>query len=415
MNKPPVIEIFYFDAGGGHRNAMNALKDVLAERYPAWRVKTVDLQELLEPIDLIHKITQKILSPRLRHILKTIVPHLPIRPICSQDIYNAALKRGITRGARTLLALLQIFIEGHAAKIDLLMRSHWQNPQNEKPDLVVSVIPNFNKLIFRALKRVFPYVPYVTIMTDMVDIPPHFWMEDQDQFLVCGTIKAFEQAKKTRFYNPEKLFAVSGMILKSSFYAPSEKASPTHRDIGLLSDLPTALIMFGGNGSSISEIIVDQLEKAELGVQTIVICGHNRKLYDSLQGRKNCHAVGFVSNVPDYMRLADIFIGKPGPGSISEALHMGCPVIIECNAATLPQERPNVAWILENSVGIAVKSFKRGIVPSVRSMIDDLESFQRNIKNNIPENRAIYESADILNQILKTASQRSSGFPESAI
>ena len=49
--------------------------------------------------------------------------------------------------------------------------------------------------------------------------------------------------------------------------------------------------------------------------------------------------------IPRYMQLADYFIGKPGPGSISEAVFMRLPVIVNCNAWTLPQERYNTVWV----------------------------------------------------------------------
>ena len=54
---------------------------------------------------------------------------------------------------------------------------------------------------------------------------------------------------------------------------------------------------------------------------------------------------GFTKEVPRYMQLADYFIGKPGPGSISEAVAMQLPVIVERNAWTLPQERYNADWV----------------------------------------------------------------------
>ena len=57
------------------------------------------------------------------------------------------------------------------------------------------------------------------------------------------------------------------------------------------------------------------------------------------------HVEGFTREVPRFMRLADFFIGKPGPGSISEAVAMGLPVIIERNHWTLPQERYNAEWV----------------------------------------------------------------------
>ena len=55
------------------------------------------------------------------------------------------------------------------------------------------------------------------------------------------------------------------------------------------------------------------------------------------------------------MLLSDFFIGKPGPGSVSEAVAMRLPVIVERNAWTLPQERYNAEWILEKQVGLVVR------------------------------------------------------------
>ena len=57
------------------------------------------------------------------------------------------------------------------------------------------------------------------------------------------------------------------------------------------------------------------------------------------------------------MALADFFIGKPGPGSISEALQFHLPVIVEANSKTLPQERYNAQWVTEKHFGVAVDSF----------------------------------------------------------
>jgi UDP-N-acetylglucosamine:LPS N-acetylglucosamine transferase len=62
-------------------------------------------------------------------------------------------------------------------------------------------------------------------------------------------------------------------------------------------------------------------------------------------------------NVDSYMSISDFFIGKPGPGSVSEALHFNLPVIVERNGKTLPQERYNTDWIRENEVGIVLKNF----------------------------------------------------------
>ena len=73
-----------------------------------------------------------------------------------------------------------------------LLSRYWLD---SKPDMVVSLVPNFNRAMYDGLRNSLPKVPYVTVLTDMADFPPHFWIEPkQDQYFICGTEKAAEQA-----------------------------------------------------------------------------------------------------------------------------------------------------------------------------------------------------------------------------
>jgi 1,2-diacylglycerol 3-beta-galactosyltransferase len=100
------------------------------------------------------------------------------------------------------------------------------------------------------------------------------------------------------------------------------------------------------------------------------------------------------------MKAADFLIGKPGPGSIAEAMVRGLPVLIECNAWTLPQERYNTEWVKEKGVGIVLKSF-RDVVAGVTQMIEPrkLEELKVNVASL--ENRAIFEIPEILEKLLE--------------
>ncbi|MCV3765364.1 glycosyltransferase [Rhizobium sp. TRM95796] len=393
------IEIFYFDAGGGHRNAMTALSKLIEKTHSDWTVVPVDLQKLLEPIDPVHRLTQKI-TGSLKKILLPVAPRLPIAPIQAQDIYNNALKRGATRGLGTILPILQGFIRRFSAEIERLLVERWR--VEPRPDLVISVIPNFNRVMHRALQTVDASIPYLTVITDLVDVPPHFWMEDQAQSIVCGTPKAADQARATGFYRETDIHEVSGMILKEQFYLPPAPHALTRSDLGLAEGRPTAMIMFGGNGARRATMtILEQLDKSPSGIQSIVMCGKNAALKKALQGRPNCCAVGFVQTVPDYLRLADFLIGKPGPGSISEAVHLGRPVIVEGNASTMPQERPNLDWIRDNGVGLVVKSFRRDLAAAAEDMLLRFDELKANISRNIPENRAVYEIVDIIASLMQ--------------
>jgi 1,2-diacylglycerol 3-beta-galactosyltransferase len=148
--------------------------------------------------------------------------------------------------------------------------------------------------------------------------------------------------------------------------------------------------------------IARRLNDAGSGVQLILLCGRNQEVLRqlrSLDSRIPLFAEGFTKDVPYYMALADFFIGKPGPGSISEAIAMGLPVIVERNAWTLAHERYNADWIEEQGVGLVVRSFSR-IADAVCELLapERYRRFQERI-SGMP-NRAVYEIPAVLEEIL---------------
>lgn len=375
--KQPTIELIYFEAGGGHRAAMKALAAAVGNSKPHWSLEITNLQELLLPVDPLFLTTR----------------------IKSQDVYNAAISRGWTRTSRPYLRALQTAINLHSSLMERELIKNWKN---SRPDMVVSLIPNFNGVMFRALQSIHPGVPYVTIMTDIADTPPRFWQEPQDQYMICGSPKAYLQARLTGWYRPERVFRASGMILSPSFYGPPGSPLLKRAGLGLEVDKTTLLISFGGNGSAVISEILDHLDALRLPFQSIVLCGRNEKLRLGLAARKGCHAVGFTDRVADYMRLADVFVGKPGPGSLSEALHLGLPVIVENNARTLVQERYNATWVEEQGVGIALRQFSEiGKALTFLLSGDTLGEYRG--RANALHNRAVFEIPEMLGAIFEDA------------
>jgi 1,2-diacylglycerol 3-beta-galactosyltransferase len=143
-----------------------------------------------------------------------------------------------------------------------------------------------------------------------------------------------------------------------------------------------------------------------LDTQLICICGKNEKLAEKLRELKRPSPMfveGFTRQVPYYMRLADFFIGKPGPGSISEALAMKLPVIVERNAWTLPQERYNAEWIVSQRVGMVLPNF-RGIAAAVAELLQPDNYSRFRAAAEAQHNRAVFEIPDILQTILERSS-----------
>jgi 1,2-diacylglycerol 3-beta-galactosyltransferase len=372
------IEFFFFDAGGGHRSAATALKTVAAERKPDWDIRLVNLQVLLDEIDVFRKVT----GLRL------------------EDIYNTLLMKGWTLGTAQMLAGMHLIVRIlHSRQVRILER-HWRETA---PEMVVSLIPNFNRALFESLGRACPGVPFVTILTDLADYPPHFWLERQDQYVICGTEKAAGQAREHGLAE-SKIFRTSGMILRPRFYTPVETdRAAGRRRLGLDPGLPTGLLLFGGQGSSAMLEIARRLDASGLRLQLILIAGYNVKLMERLREMKTHLPVfveGFTREIPYYMHLADFLIGKPGPGSISEALAMGLPVIVEKNAWTLPQERFNADWVVEKEVGVALPNFRR-IGAAVRELLEPSRLARYRANAAAIHNRAVFEIPEILEQILE--------------
>jgi 1,2-diacylglycerol 3-beta-galactosyltransferase len=275
-----------------------------------------------------------------------------------------------------------------------------------QPDLAVSLIPNFNRALYEALAATVPGAPYVTILTDLSDFPPHFWIErGQRQYIICGSERAVRQAREMG-HDEAHVLKVSGMILNPRFYQPLELDRSAERiRLHLDPQLPTALVLFGGEGSPAMLTIARRLNRVRLPMQAIYICGRNEKLRQRLQAMPHAmpvHIEGFTREIPTYMALSDFFIGKPGPGSISEAVAMKLPVIVERNAWTMPQERYNADWVMENGLGLIVRSFHE-IAGAVRKLSDPEYAARCRANAAARHNRAVYEIPDLLERIMHDA------------
>jgi hypothetical protein len=375
------VEFCFFDAGGGHRAAATALEMSIKAQNLPWNVQLANIQELMLDLDILKK-------------------YAGIR---IEDYYNWMLRSGWTLGSIQLMKVLQFAIRSRHKATVRLLANHWKETN---PDLVVSFVPHFNRAICESFVNACPGRPFLTVLTDIADYPPHFWIERQLQYLVCGSDRAVAQAHAAG-HTDDRIFRASGMILHPRFYEPQlEDRISGRARLGLRADLPTALVLFGGYGSKTMLDIATALDESNLELQMIFICGRNEKLAESLRARKSRlprFVEGFTKNVNGYMHLSDFFIGKPGPGSVSEAIQMKLPVIVECNAWTLPQERYNAAWVLENEVGLVLHSF-REIERAVAQMIEP--SALSRYRANAAElnNQAVFEIPGMLNQILEKSS-----------
>jgi hypothetical protein len=372
------IHVVFHDGGGGHRNGAIALQTIAAQQGRDWQVELVQFQDLTDRLDVLRKLTG----------------------IRIQQQYNIMLQNGWTLGSKYLLRVLQLTIRLFHRPMVRLLEEFWHA---HPADLLVSVIPHFNREISESWNAVYPGRPFVTLITDLADYPPRFWIEPlKEQYVIAGTDRAVEQARAFG-HDEAHIFQASGMILRPDFYV-NDDVDPValRREMGLQPDLPTAIVLFGGHGSKAMLSITERLNTADVPLQLILICGRNEELaakFRAMKWNMPLHVVGFTKEIHKLMRAADFLIGKPGPGSIAEAMVRKLPVLIECNAWTLPQERYNAEWVTEKRVGIVLKSFD-DVVEGVQQILEPtrLAEFRKNVA--ALNNRAIFEIPEMLAKLL---------------
>jgi UDP-N-acetylglucosamine:LPS N-acetylglucosamine transferase len=376
------IHVVFHDGGGGHRNAAVALQTIAAQQGRDWQIELVQFQDLTDPLDVLRKLTG----------------------IRIQQQYNLMLQNGWTLGSKYVLRILQLTIRLFHGPMVRLLAEFWRS---HPADLLVSVIPHFNREIFESWNAVYPGRPFVTLITDLADYPPRFWIEPiREQYVIAGTERAVEQARSFGHDNSH-IFQASGMILRPEFYVEDDTdPAALRQEMGLRNDMPTAIVLFGGHGSKVMYYLTERLNTAGTPLQLILICGRNEELAAKFRAKKwdiPVHIVGFTKEVHKLMRAADFLIGKPGPGSIAEAMVRKLPVLIECNAWTLPQERYNAEWVTEKRVGIVLRSFD-DVVEGVRRMLEPatLGEFRKNVA--ALNNRAIFEIPEMLAKLLGESS-----------
>ncbi|MEO0928269.1 MAG: UDP-N-acetylglucosamine--LPS N-acetylglucosamine transferase [Cyanobacteria bacterium J06643_13] len=362
-----------YDMGAGHRSTANALKEVIEQKNLPWQVEVVEV---------------------FKEIFDTTRPQF----VYNNFVLKKKWAKLINNPLSVPLFKLEIRLRHQAWKKRL--QQYWRDRQ---PDLVVSLMPLVNRVLCESLQAELPDVPFVTSITDFADCPPNFWIEAQEQLLICPSQTAVRQARASG-YPESSIYSTSGVVIHPRFDRAVKGDRATERQaLGLKPDLPTGLVIFGSYGSPEMLKIAKSLESLEREIQLIFICGRNKELAAKLQNipsRFPRVIEGFTKKVPDYMDLCDFFIGKPGSVGVSEAVARKLPVITECNNLTLFQERPSADWLVNNQLGIVVDNFRK-INQAVAELIqpDNLSRYQTNVEAD--KNQAVFEVVDILEEILK--------------
>jgi 1,2-diacylglycerol 3-beta-galactosyltransferase len=321
-NPKPRITFLFSDTGGGHRSAAEAIIEAIHLEFPD-RFET-------DMVDIFRQY-----APSPLHLAPDIYPTLSKMP----RVWGLGYR--MSDGKRRTKFVYQMLYPYLKPSLQRLL-------QGRRHDLIVSVHQLVNTPVLRAMEN--RRIPFVTVVTDMVSTHAAWYHSDADMVIV-----ATEEARQRGLemgLRPNQIEVV-GLPVADRFCHPVADKLGLRRELGWPEGRPVALLVGGGEGMGPLEQMALAIDAARLPVSLVIVAGRNK----AMQARLEAHpwqipvkVYGFVRQMPDFMRAADVLVTKAGPGTICEAFIAGLPIILY---SRMPgQEDGNVTYVVQKGAGI---------------------------------------------------------------
>lgn len=334
MAKRKKLIIFSSTGGGGHIAATNALMEYLSDHYfmqPSFPLKT-----FLSPLDIT-----------LSHTLFGSD---------GETIYNYFVRKE-WYWIINLIALFgcRYFKITH----NIMVKRLNTFLQQEKPDLVISVIPLINSATLEACKQL--NIPFLLIPTDF-----------NATFYLCNLNKPsyekfvfalpLEDEKIREILKPSHIPAaqikVTGSLIRHEFLIPKDAAQKEliKKEFDVESNKPVIMILLGAQGGDNIINFTKQLLHLKSAAHLIICIGKNKDLEPRLAllqfpSHISFSIIGYTNRIADLMMISDLFLTKPGPNSIAEALYCHLPLLVDATKHVLSWEQFNIDFVERNGLG----------------------------------------------------------------
>jgi 1,2-diacylglycerol 3-beta-galactosyltransferase len=229
-----------------------------------------------------------------------------------------------------------------------------------RPALIVAFHPMTADPAVRARGLAGPLAPVVTVITDLVTAHLSWRDAAVDRVIVPSQEMAVRCAKEEagRGQDAADRYLPLGLPVAAEFCRPplgEAERRELKRELGLSGDF-LVVLTGGAEGSGGLRRRAAAIMRQVDDVDVAVICGRNRVLNRRVarlagrSGRGRLSAHGFVGNMADWLRCADIVVGKAGPGTIAEATCCGAPLVL---TSFVPgQEQGNAEFVTGSGAGV---------------------------------------------------------------
>jgi 1,2-diacylglycerol 3-beta-galactosyltransferase len=318
----PHILFLFSDTGGGHRSAAEAIIEALQLEYDD-RLTTQLVDIFIDS------------APRPMSYLPKWYPYMVRFP----SVWGAGYR--LSNGNRRARLIVQ-------SAYPYIRRSLHRLLKQYPADLIVSVHPLANDPFLHALGKQHP--PFITVVTDLVSVHSLWYHKDVDLCIV--PTEEARQRGMIADLKPEQLKVV-GLPVADRFCHPTGEKITLRHQLGWPAEQLVVLLVGGGEGMGPLEKTALAIAETSLPITLVIIAGRNKELKQRLQAYHwpmTTYVYGFVHEMPEFMHAADVLVTKAGPGTISEALNAGLPMILY---SRLPgQEDGNIDYVISEGVGV---------------------------------------------------------------
>jgi len=215
----------------------------------------------------------------------------------------------------------------------------------------LSCHPAFNHVVLRGLNLAATGAPLITLVTDLATAHA-LWINPRVHHCLVPTPGGRQCA--LTYGLPAPRVVVTGLPVSSRFTTTAREDSLAVRQrLGIAPHLPMVLLVSGAEGMGPVHHLCQRITNSGISAQLVVIAGRNERLRTQLSAAAwplPVRVEGFVNNMHEWMRAADLLVTKAGPSTVSEALVMGLPMVL---SGALPgQEHPNVDYIVQSGAGV---------------------------------------------------------------
>lgn len=357
------VVVFSSKGGGGHVAVTNALQQYLKDDYS---IETNNIfTQVLGPLDFLSRSTGGKIS--------------------AENIYNICIARkwySFLNGYHTMGGWFYYLLQ---TKAQTLIHQYLDE---QKPDLIVSVVPLINNIILDVAQK--RNIPFLLIPTDL-DISSFLTNINQPNYKKFKLAIPFDdhviQKKISSAKIPDQSCVTTGFLLRPDFFEEKDSA-PIKFGYGVPEKKPTILLLLGAVGSCAIYRFVEQLARVQYPCHILICIGKQVQLKTKIASIEfpnhiSYTIVEFTQRISDLMAISDILITKSGSVSVNEALYMNLPMILDATSNVLKWEQYNHTFITQNNFGKIVKNFNElpDIITDLLLDRTELNSYKDNLIN----------------------------------